>query len=129
MLAQGLPGGNRPKSAAAYALHGAIQHELQSVLQMVASCAGLGGACKETSCTPRLAAASVELGMLSQRFRAWGVQMLLVLGFGPLRNFRKVPSMDQFRLFIWKQHWNWFGGPRSLLGHSLKEHQGRVNWF
>lgn len=47
-------------------LHGMTQHELQSVLQMAAAYAGLGGAQVRSSCEPRPAAAIVSLGPLSE---------------------------------------------------------------
>ena len=52
------------RSATAYVLSRATQHELQSDLQMAATFAGLGGAQGRPSCDPRLAAASAGPGTM-----------------------------------------------------------------
>ena len=62
MLALTPSGRYRPSSADTSLLLGATQHELQSYLQMSATCAGLGGAQLRPSCEPRLAAASAGSG-------------------------------------------------------------------
>ena len=41
---------------------GATQRELQSILQMDSTCAGLGGSQVEPKCDPKLAAASARPG-------------------------------------------------------------------
>ena len=48
----------RPRSTATYVLLEATWCELQSDLQMAATCAGLGGAQVKPSCKPRLTAVS-----------------------------------------------------------------------
>ena len=50
------------KVSPACVLPGATQHELQSDLQMAATCAGLGGAQVKPSCEPRPATASARPG-------------------------------------------------------------------
>ena len=59
-MALGPPGRFRQKSAVAFVMPGAYEHELQSDLQMAATCAELGGAQKRQNCEPRLAATSVR---------------------------------------------------------------------
>ena len=60
------------------ALPRAIQHELQSNLQIAATCAGLGGAQERPSCEPRPTATSARPGTLSKRYMVFIGQMLLV---------------------------------------------------
>lgn len=64
------PDNCRPSSAATCALPMANWYELQSGLQMGATCAGLGGIWERPSEERRLAAASASLGPLSKRYRA-----------------------------------------------------------
>ena len=52
----------QPKVITACTLPGATLYEIQSDLQMVAICAGLGGAWERLICQPRLAATRVGLG-------------------------------------------------------------------
>lgn len=60
VLAMGLPGSCRPRSACA--LPRATQHELQNDLQMVTTYDGPRGACEGPRWEPRPAAASAGLG-------------------------------------------------------------------
>ena len=55
----------RPRSTDACALVSYTAYELQSDLQMVVTCAGLGGTWERLNCELRAPALSAELGMLS----------------------------------------------------------------
>lgn len=58
----GPPGKCRPRSTATYKLPGAIRHELQSSLKMIATCAEFGGGHERSCCQPRLVATSARPG-------------------------------------------------------------------
>ena len=60
----------KQKSAATCAPPRATQHELQSDLQLAATCAGLGGAQVRPNCKPVLAPARAGPGVIRKRYGA-----------------------------------------------------------
>lgn len=89
---------------------------LQGVVQMVATCAGVGGTWKRSSCELGSLPLVLGLGSLIRRYRAhWG-QMLLVGGLfvhlvdSPWGEFRRVYSMSQIgHLYVNNTEVAWVG--------------------
>ena len=67
----GVSGKYRPGSPTTCVLLGATWHELQSSVQVAATCAGLGGAQERPNCKPRPTAASAGPGGTGRE--GWGM--------------------------------------------------------
>ena len=94
----------------------------KSNLQMAAICAGLRGALERPNCEPRPAATSASPG--ATQHSVWGTQKP---GAACSVDFRKIWTMSQERLFMWKSHWKWLGWAKKLCGPG---YQGitRTGW-
>ena len=111
----------RPRSAADCPLPRATWNELQSHLQMTATCAGLGGAQERPSYEPRLLYV-VGLGPVSEKYRAcWGQVLLVWEVLGKYKAWAKTGHL------FGKNIGNRLDGPEIRVGWNLRESQGWVN--
>ena len=69
---------SRPKSATNYALSRAIRHDIQSHLQMTATCDELGGYQESQASSQGTAAISARMWALNEKYREHKDHMMLV---------------------------------------------------